>query len=657
MAFCLRVLLLMFISINLNAYYVGFQSSVSVSVYDNTVQTYELKGLVDTLYRRGFTKEGLSSECEAIVSVYHILSVIEQEKINKLKTEIYNSAEQKIEWSEIELSQETLNEIKIKFDLDEKDYHAGDIVDRVRFCGLYDFKKSNIKAEVESSLNQLYLYEDEPITGNFPAGVRISANNLTKIPLQLRARHTPRATQWVTQEQSFKLDLLDMKAGDEILIWAEDETGEVIAERVVRVQGATGDSRPPVFTTRWLKLEDHGQDNFLLRTYSSLPLGEPNLYVYIYAVNTDSNGYKTETYVNYIQLDQHGNYVQAKLNSEGKYESSEINLPKHLGESFVFKAYDPYKQSWHDVGELFELSELTQDPDNISLLAESDGFYLGQPYAKFDGPLFENGASASDVRQGRISNCYFAGALRAVANNYKHELENNIIQKEADGTYTVKFNKIYYQIVDGLNTINYTGEKVSINVSSYFPALNNGDTVYMQGTKKAPFNMELWGPLMEKAYAIYAPQTKGYVESRRRSYDGIGGSRAAHLSAEVLKYIVGGDFDTYALSSRYPNVEDFKKELVEFITKPGQTSTVFFDTATRNDPNDSYYKERYRFENVAFDHQYVLLDYDPVKGLKLSNPWGIFEPIQDEIDDGVFWVSFEQVFRMMKFVSLHYKIH
>ncbi|MBL9039566.1 MAG: hypothetical protein JNG84_13690, partial [Archangium sp.] len=61
--------------------------------------------------------------------------------------------------------------------------------------------------------------------------------------------------------------------------------------------------------------------------------------------------------------------------------------------------------------------------------------------ARFTSPLFKDGVSPGDVRQGALANCYFPGAIAAVAAT-NPEVIRDMVKDNGNGTYTVTFKQM-----------------------------------------------------------------------------------------------------------------------------------------------------------------------------------------------------------------------
>ncbi len=591
-------------SLQSQAIFVHLTTHVNNYAQDGKIEFHELYYLLEAIRDRGITNAGITSDCEAIADIHMSLGLLHEEDTEEGTIELVNPSE----------------------------HHFKSLEPIIENCGFLDSSKDNLEAKIDTSLDQIVITDSSSlIHGNFPAGVRVLANNLTKLPIERRSFYRARDSQWSDKSSNISLDIQDMQAGDQIRVWVEDMYRTTISERIITVTGPT-DTRKPVLNRHWLQLKRHGETQYLLENYTRFfSVGEPNLTVYVYSYTEDDLGRRFRTYQTNFQLNQYG-----QLNS------SPI-LSKEHGYDYELMTYDYVKNQWESLGELYGLEVDYIDPDNVSLLSTVDDAFAQQDYAKFSGPLFdENGANFGDVAQGWISNCFFAGALRAIAAFYPEQLQNEIVKNNNDGTYSVFFNEV------DIEKWKFTGNKEEVRIQPYFPATNDGQALYMQGTPKGPFQMELWGPLIEKAYSIFYPKIKKTVE--QNTYDRIGGAGAQHFSTEVMSYIVGGK-SSYQIVSTIETLADFEDLIIRALSNQDTKTVVFLDSGSWKFP-----KLRFNTENIASDHQYLVLGHDSLTGLfKVTNPWGQYEPVQDGADDGEFWVDAEKLYRTMQVVHFHFE--
>jgi len=223
---------------------------------------------------------------------------------------------------------------------------------------------------------------------------------------------------------------------------------------------------------------------------------------------------------------------------------------------------------------------------------------------RFTGPLFVNEPTPGDVRQGAIGNCYFPAAMAAVAHTSPEALKQTIKQN-TDGTYTVRF----YE----------NGNKsrpVDIKIDGDLYVRSFGGPIYGSslGGPTGKDSMELWFPLIEKAYA----QWKG-------SYDTIGnGGSAGKVMSEVLGRSQG--YEWVSAGSEQRLFDRIKRDIERGV--PMAAGTHGTDQAAR-----------YTNTGVYANHAYSVLGVEEKNGekfVKLRNPWGQSEYGNDGKNDGFF---------------------
>ncbi|MGV3625967.1 MAG: C2 family cysteine protease [Archangium sp.] len=240
---------------------------------------------------------------------------------------------------------------------------------------------------------------------------------------------------------------------------------------------------------------------------------------------------------------------------------------------------------------------------------------------RFTGPLFIDGPSAADVRQGAIGNCYFPAALASVA-AMNPDVIRNMIKDNGDGTYTVKF-----------NTANsYSGGRpVEVKVDGDLYVRSFGGPLYggSLGGSTAKDKMETWYPLIEKAYA----QWKG-------SYDTIGNGGVA---GQVMAEVMGRPYSYENLSAANADRMFERIKTAAAAGKPMAAGTYGTDQSAR-----------YTNTGVYANHAYSVLGVEEKNGekfVKLRNPWGQSEYGHDGKNDGFFTMP------LAKFAELYRAVH
>ena len=244
----------------------------------------------------------------------------------------------------------------------------------------------------------------------------------------------------------------------------------------------------------------------------------------------------------------------------------------------------------------------------------------------YTGPLFIDGAKPGDVQQGQLGDCYFPAAMAAIA-QHNPDAITNMIKDNGDGTYTVTFKQ-----QDWATGGRY--KDVPIKVDGDLYSRSWGGPLYGHSSNSSdPKQMELWFPLIEKAYA----QWKG-------SYNTIG--NGGQISA-VFEDCLGKNTGSMSLS--YSSADAVWNRIVSSVDgkKPIGAGTYGEDQ-----------EAKYTNTGVYADHAYSILGYEKAANgdryVVLRNPWGESEPAGNGPNDGVFKLKlqdFTKLYQTMYFVS------
>jgi Calpain family cysteine protease len=224
----------------------------------------------------------------------------------------------------------------------------------------------------------------------------------------------------------------------------------------------------------------------------------------------------------------------------------------------------------------------------------------------FTGPLFVDGPKPQDIQQGQIGDCYFPAAVAAIAQNHP-EVLTNAIKDNGDGTYSVTFKQKDWA----------TGKSkdVIVKVDGDLYARSSGSALYGHSSNSADSTkMELWFPLLEKAYA----QWKG-------SYNSIGDGGQV---SDVVQDIMGVDMSSTDTSGS--SADSLWKNIKTSIDAKKPVGA-----GTYGDDKEALYTNT----GVYADHAYSILGYKEVNGQRLvtlRNPWGESEPAGNGANDGIF---------------------
>lgn len=195
-------------------------------------------------------------------------------------------------------------------------------------------------------------------------------------------------------------------------------------------------------------------------------------------------------------------------------------------------------------------------------------------------PLFENGITASDVRQGALGNCYFAAAAAAVAHADPSAIAS-MFRINLDGTYGVRF---------------YTFEKgktKSVWIKVDADLYGGASPAY------GKVGGDVWYAIAEKAYAEF----KG-------SYATIGNGG---YSTEIIAALTGREATDHA-----PKTDDDRWRLITRKLDSGSAITL---GTPATDPDG-----RFGMSEFSNWHAYSIVGYDTdasgERFVYVRNPWG-----------------------------------
>ncbi|WP_048441697.1 Calx-beta domain-containing protein, partial [Caenimonas sp. SL110] len=228
-------------------------------------------------------------------------------------------------------------------------------------------------------------------------------------------------------------------------------------------------------------------------------------------------------------------------------------------------------------------------------------------YATATGTLFVGGATANDVRQGSVGDCYYVATLGSVANANSAYL-TNMFTDNGDGTYGVKFF--------------YNGKAVYTTVNMKLP-VNASNTLGFSGSGDKTLSSEMWVPLAEKAYAQINQQfatNEGAAWTGENSYQAIEGGLA-----QPIKQLTNLNYKYY--SSAYSSINDGFDSGTLFSTNPATYKQTIIDALNGGAIGwlaswGTSFGTNGNKELVA-GHAYMLLGYNAVTDkFIIRNPWG-----------------------------------
>ncbi|MFT3706257.1 MAG: C2 family cysteine protease [Archangium sp.] len=223
----------------------------------------------------------------------------------------------------------------------------------------------------------------------------------------------------------------------------------------------------------------------------------------------------------------------------------------------------------------------------------------------FTGPLIDGAIEPGDVQQGQLGDCYFPSAIAALAKADPNVLKN-AIKDNGDGTYTVTFKE--------RDWMSGKVKDVPVKVDGDLYVRSWGGPLYGHSANSGePTKMEMWFPVLEKAYA----QWKG-------SYDAIGNGGS---SADVFEAFTGAEGRSINAAGNADNVWNTITKAID-AHKPVSAGT-----------HDDGGPVNYANTGVYGDHSYSVLGYEKSgneRYVVLRNPWGESEPSGNGANDGVF---------------------
>ena len=308
-----------------------------------------------------------------------------------------------------------------------------------------------------------------------------------------------------------------------------------------------------------------------------------------------------------------GETTQVKLNEVGSFPAG-FSLKGKAGDVFSIAATDG-KNNTNFATEVGRLTvpggtpgttDLVKDPALHKDEMNADGT---PKFSKktFTGPLFKDGPAPTDVQQGQLGDCYFPSAMAALTQNNSAAVQN-MIKENGDGTYTVTFKEKDWA------TNRFKDVPIKIDGDLYVRSWGGPLYGATLGSDKGEKTMELWFPLIEKAYA----QWKG-------SYNDIG---SGGLSNDVFEAVLGKDGQFMSVS---PGSEDRVFDTIKKAIDAKQPVSA----GTHGEDQESLYTNT----GVYADHSYSVLGYEEKNGEKyvqLRNPWGESEPAGNGPNDGIF---------------------
>ncbi len=239
----------------------------------------------------------------------------------------------------------------------------------------------------------------------------------------------------------------------------------------------------------------------------------------------------------------------------------------------------------------------------------------GQPryhLVRYTGPLFDEQPGIEDVRQGAIGDCYLPSSV-AAAVHVDPGLIQRMMKQNADGTYTVTFKERDWA------SRGYKDVQITVDGDLYVRSWG-GPLYGTDDGAREPERMEMWWPILEKAYAQW-----------RGGYNGIGNGGS---SSTVFEHLFGRGSHDMSL-----RVADRDVAWRAIVTNVDAKSPVSAGTYGEHE------RAKYTNSGVYANHSYSVLGYEERadgRYVQLRNPWGESEPDGNGPNDGVFFLKLER---------------
>lgn len=233
--------------------------------------------------------------------------------------------------------------------------------------------------------------------------------------------------------------------------------------------------------------------------------------------------------------------------------------------------------------------------------------------ALYTGPLFKDEPTPADVQQGQLGDCYFCAGLASIAAQNPQAIRD-LIKPAADGSADVTFHE--RDVVTG----EFRPVVIHVDAELYEQW---GRPVYGHAPGERA-SMELWFPLVEKAYATW-----------RGGYEAVG---KGGVQNQIFEAVLGRPAGWLAVdpSTSHDAVWDTIQA----------TLNVGLPIGAATHSNDD---GRYANSGVHANHGYSVLKTETEgseRYVVLRNPWGSGEPRGDGVDDGVFRLKLDDFVKL-----------
>ncbi len=261
----------------------------------------------------------------------------------------------------------------------------------------------------------------------------------------------------------------------------------------------------------------------------------------------------------------------------------------------------------------------TQAPDFskagfISASIRGSAEFDHEQMLEHSGPLFSKGISWDDPLQGQVGNCWFVASVSALA-SARPDLIERMIKPLGNGRYEVTFHR--YEPKNQ----RYEPDRVVVK-PSFYRDMYGGPVYGRSRGDRSSAGMELWFPILEKAYA----QLRG---SYRATRSGSGIQAFERLLGAPAIWL---GHDKMAPEHIFIAIQDATKA-----KQPIYTAT----------PSRFGWKRHFsvsKGRRLVPGHAYTLLEAyerDGERYVKLRNPWGRHGPTKSGRRTGVFELKLE----------------
>jgi len=374
----------------------------------------------------------------------------------------------------------------------------------------------------------------------------------------------------------------------------------------IELKVAGRDTKNAAFNPMRLNLNDDGRGTVTLAHNTGRPLTEPGAAIRLVNLRT-------------------GDVLNTTANASGSIAAN-LKLPGKAGDQIAVAVSDGTNNK-----------DLKTIATTMTVLGNSSAVDIGDdpvahkddtkadgtstyPLRRYTGPLFVNGPSASDVRQGAIGDCYLPAAVAAVAHQLPKTIEDGITEQRNPATGDREFSVRFYSPSGRMELVTVDADLYTRSWGGplYGTTPNNNDLD----------KMELWFPIVEKAYAKW----KG-------SYNAIGngGSPASVMTALTGK-------PTRSFDTGYDNADTIFNAV-----KAAGANKQPMTAGTHDDA------KLYTNSGVYADHAYSVLGGEEANGKKfvlLRNPWGESEAGNDGKNDGFFKLELSQFMKLYSDVAI-----